>query len=204
MPTDTKPFYRHILGTHWKDKPNKGLDVEVKKKKKKRSAIFFKSQAASHKRAVVCLNSGTGSAETSQTGATANMGTALWWFLHSAWVFTSTAPVDISMLHCYLRYTKHDWQVPREKPATRDQRANIHAGEKVPRKIQASMLAHCSVVWHAWTLRQRLQQWPVRPNIEENGAGVATHLRLTDEAKWSAIILRKRVTMHGTPNTNNM
>lgn len=32
MPTDTKPFYRHILGTHWKDKPNKGLDVKVKKK----------------------------------------------------------------------------------------------------------------------------------------------------------------------------
>lgn len=42
MPTDTKPFYRHILGTHWKDKPNKGLDVEVKKKKKKVSNFLQK------------------------------------------------------------------------------------------------------------------------------------------------------------------
>lgn len=66
MPTDTKPFYHHILGTHWEDKPNKGLDVKVKKKK---SAIFFESQAASHKHAAVRLNSGTGSAETSEIGA---------------------------------------------------------------------------------------------------------------------------------------
>lgn len=70
MPTDTKPFYRHILGTHWKDKPNKGLDVKVKKK----SAIFFESQAASHNRAAVSLNSGTGSAETSQNGALCSQG----------------------------------------------------------------------------------------------------------------------------------
>lgn len=66
MPTDTKPFYHNILGTHWEDKPNKGLDVKVKKKK---SAIFFESQAASHKHAAVRLNSDTGSAETSKIGA---------------------------------------------------------------------------------------------------------------------------------------
>lgn len=196
MPTDTKPFYRHILGTHWKDKPNKGLDVEVKKKKKGQQFSSKAKQPATSAQLYAWILAPAAPKLPRQVQRPT--------WLHSAWVFTSTAPVDISMLHCYLRYTKHDWQVPREKPATRDQRANIHAGEKVPRKIQASMLAHCSVVWHAWTLRQRLQQWPVRPNIEENGAGVATHLRLTDEAKWSAIILRKRVTMHGTPNTNNM
>lgn len=44
MPTDTKPFYRHILGTHWKDKPNKGLDVEVKKKKKKGQQFSSKAK----------------------------------------------------------------------------------------------------------------------------------------------------------------
>lgn len=175
MPTDTQPFYRHILGTHWKDKPNKGLDVKVKKK----SAIFFESQAASHNRAAVSLNSGTGSAETSQTGALHSQGNRFavvpsqCMGVHvngsSRHIDTASLPaVHQTRLAGATRKTSEQWSV-REYPCRKGKSAL--KGSSIRARPLPSGL----------TCIQWLQQRSVGSNIEENCAGVATRLRATDE-----------------------
>lgn len=142
MPTDTKPSYHNILGTHWEDKPNKGLDVKVKKKKKKKSAIFFESQAASHKHAAVRLNSDTGSAETSKIGALCPHGNRLAVVPSQCMgvhVNGSSQHIDTALLPAIHQI----WlTAPREKPATRDQCANTHAGGKKCTQKDSSIRAH--------------------------------------------------------------
>lgn len=120
------------------------------KGKKKKSAIFFESQAASHNRAAVSLNSGTGSAESSQTGALCSQGNR---FVvvplqcMGVHVNGSSRHINTASLPAV-----HQTRLTGAKRKTSDQgsvRQYQCGGEKAPRRVQAYVLAHCSVVCHA-------------------------------------------------------